>query len=235
MNRKHIINELQKHFNVNTRYLGVPSFNYEIDINNVTYTIDRDGKILKPSGEEIKFEELMEVDNLIEEKPRLELTVSMEGHTGKTLRNLINIVYSKQVLIKKVFNTEEDIIDKDYIIAINAEEINTIEDFMDKLKREFVPGIVFEDNMITFKFIKDFLPEQVKAYSAFVTSLNEFAKKIKYASYKPSNTDNEKFTMRVWLMRLGFIGQEFKESRKELLKNLSGNSAYRNFNNTTND
>jgi len=238
MDRKYIIASLQSRYlesNVKTRYLGVPSFNYEMDINNVTYTIDRDGKIFKPSGEEIKFDELMEVHNLIDEKPRLELTVSMEGHTGKTLRNLINIIYSKQVLIKKVFDVEKDIIHKDFIITINAEEINTIEDFMDKLKRELVPGIVFEDNIITFKFIKDFKPEQIKAYSTFVTSLNEFSKKIKYASYKPTNTDNEKFTMRVFLIRLGLIGQQFKESRKELLKNLDGNSAYRNFNNMTND
>ena len=240
MDRKYIIASLQSRYlesNVKTRYLGVPSFNYEMDINNVTYTIDSDGKIFKPSGEEISFDKLIkqEVDNVIEEKPLLELTVSMEGHTGKTLKNLLNIIYSKQVLIKKVFEVNEDIIHKDFIIAINEIQIITVDEFKNAIIKDLVPGIAFEDNIITFKFIKDFKPEELKAYSTFVTSLNEFSKKIKYASYKPSNVENEKFTMRVFLIRLGFIGQEYKESRKVLLKNLDGNSAYRNFNNMTND
>ncbi|MEY8304856.1 hypothetical protein [Anaerosalibacter bizertensis] len=40
-------------------------------------------------------------------------------------------------------------------------------------------------------------------------------------------TDNEKYTFRTWLTRLGMIGDEYREIRKELLQNLSGNSAFR--------
>ena len=41
-------------------------------------------------------------------------------------------------------------------------------------------------------------------------------------------TDNEKYAMRTWLLRMGFIGPDFKAARKILLKNLSGSSAFRN-------
>jgi hypothetical protein len=57
--------------------------------------------------------------------------------------------------------------------------------------------------------------------------LCKYAKELKYASYKPTLTDNDKFTMRTWLIRLGFVGDDFKEARQELLKNLSGNGAFR--------
>ena len=67
----------------------------------------------------------------------------------------------------------------------------------------------------------------MKAYTQLVELLNQYAKTLKYASGKSKDTDNEKFTFRVWLNRLGMIGDEYKETRKILLQNLTGNSAFR--------
>jgi len=50
----------------------------------------------------------------------------------------------------------------------------------------------------------------------------------KSASAKRTYTDNEKYTFRCWLLRLGLIGDEFKNCRMHLMKALDGNSAWRN-------
>lgn len=51
---------------------------------------------------------------------------------------------------------------------------------------------------------------------------------VKTASPKPQQTDNEKYAMRCWMLRLGFIGDEFKTAREILLRNMEGNASWRN-------
>lgn len=68
---------------------------------------------------------------------------------------------------------------------------------------------------------------EVEAYTAFVAGLCSLAKKQKRVTAKEKAVDNEKYAFRVFLLRLGFIGEEFKVARKLLMKNLSGNSAFR--------
>ena len=53
------------------------------------------------------------------------------------------------------------------------------------------------------------------------------AKKVKFASAKPQQHENPKYAMRTWLLRLGFIGDEFKTAREVLTKKLSGDAAFR--------
>ena len=57
--------------------------------------------------------------------------------------------------------------------------------------------------------------------------MSELAKEISYASPKPQQTENEKYAFRCWMLRLGFIGDEFKTARQILLRNMDGNSAFR--------
>ena len=57
--------------------------------------------------------------------------------------------------------------------------------------------------------------------------LCEFAKNQKRINNKPDTSDNPKYTMRCYLLRLGMIGAEYKSARKVLLRNLSGSSAFR--------
>jgi len=58
-------------------------------------------------------------------------------------------------------------------------------------------------------------------------AMNELAKEVKYASPKPQQTDNEAYAFRCWMLRLGFIGDEFKTPREYFLRNAGGNSAWR--------
>ena len=68
---------------------------------------------------------------------------------------------------------------------------------------------------------------QLKSYIQLALALSEMAKEVKTASAKPQQNDNPKFAMRTWLMRLGFIGEEFATAREFLTKNLSGDAAFR--------
>jgi hypothetical protein len=68
---------------------------------------------------------------------------------------------------------------------------------------------------------------ELKSYIQLCLALSEMAKKLKTASPKEPQRENPKFAMRTWLMRLGFIGEEFKTAREILTRNLEGDTAFR--------
>ena len=68
---------------------------------------------------------------------------------------------------------------------------------------------------------------ELKAYIQFCMAVTAKALNTKKASSRPSTSDNEKYTFRCWLLRLGLNGDEFKTCRLHLLKHLEGNSAWR--------
>ncbi len=69
---------------------------------------------------------------------------------------------------------------------------------------------------------------QLKSYIQLCLALSQMAKTVKTASPKPQQTENPKYAMRTWLLRLGFIGEEFKTARELLTKRLAGDTAFRN-------
>lgn len=69
---------------------------------------------------------------------------------------------------------------------------------------------------------------QLKSYIQLCLSLSQMAKIVSKASPKPQQNDNPKYAMRTWLLRLGFIGEEFKTARETLTKKLAGDTAFRN-------
>jgi len=239
MERKEIVKALGEHFGVVAKYMGVPSFAYQIETVEETYTVDRAGKITTAEGKEVELETLINgrveatTDPTETETTTFEVAVPMEGHTGITLRNLVNMVYSKQALIKKSLDIKANIVEDDFSIGINEAKIETLEDFkraMDDIGAGSCPSIGFDlaNNTITFKFLEgEVSPEKIKAYTQLVALLNQNAMALKHASAKSKDTDNDKFTFRVWLVKIGMIGDEYKIARKVLLERLKGNSAFR--------
>ena len=243
MDRKEIIETLEEYTGIKAKYLGAPSFAYQILINEKSYTIDRFGKITL-EGMEVEIEAL--INETITEKEvaaqelaqenealELEITIPMEGHTGATLRNMLNMLYSKQPIIKRIFKIEDDILKADFITELNKVNIQTIEEFRSEIARNQEIGcngieFDFTDNTITFKLVKTLQEsDKLEAYTQFISLLSQSAKGLKHASPKPTATDNYRFTMRTWLIRLGFVGNEYKKARRLLLENLEGNGAFR--------
>ena len=144
MDRKEMIKRLGEHFGVKPKYLSVPTFNYEIRTNTEVYTIDRHGTITKADGEIITMDEILNgpivedpAENLEEANVGEELNVWEEGvneatalnlqelegvevklpigdHTATSLKNIINMLYSKQQLIMMAFETDEPFMDEDF-------------------------------------------------------------------------------------------------------------------------
>ncbi len=69
---------------------------------------------------------------------------------------------------------------------------------------------------------------QLKSYIQLCLALSQMAKTVRTASPKPQQNENPKYAMRTWLLRLGFIGDEFKTARELLTKRLDGDAAFRN-------
>ena len=69
---------------------------------------------------------------------------------------------------------------------------------------------------------------QLKSYIQLCLALSQMAKDVRTASPKPQQNENPKYAMRTWLLRLGFIGEEFATARDFLTRNLDGDAAFRN-------
>lgn len=83
------------------------------------------------------------------------------------------------------------------------------------------------DEKVSFPWFSEADGDSAKAYTHFITALCDMAKNQKRITAKEKETENEKYAFRCFLLRLGFIGVEYKEERKILLKNLTGSSAFK--------
>ena len=87
--------------------------------------------------------------------------------------------------------------------------------------------IISSDEKVEFPWFKVEQDGDADAYCTFISMLCEFAKNQSRINRKPDTSDNPKYTMRCFLIRLGMVGAEFKAARKVILRHLSGNSAFR--------
>lgn len=68
---------------------------------------------------------------------------------------------------------------------------------------------------------------QLKAYIQLCLLLSQMAKEVRTASPKPQQSENPKYAMRTWLLRLGMIGDEFATAREVMTRRLDGDAAFR--------
>ena len=68
---------------------------------------------------------------------------------------------------------------------------------------------------------------QLKSYIQLCLARSQMAKDVRTASPKPQQSENPKYAMRTWLLRMGFIGEEFATARDFLTRNLTGDTAFR--------
>ena len=87
--------------------------------------------------------------------------------------------------------------------------------------------IISSDEKVEFPWFKVEQDGDADAYCTFISMLCEFAKNQSRINRKLDTSDNPKYTMRCFLIRLGMVGAEFKAARKAILRNLTGNSAFR--------
>ena len=212
--RKQLVAAIAEHTGEKAKYLGAPGFAYQIG----GFTVSVDGKVtiednstaaalvrfLREKGfqAEDPLADCIEDDAAEEQTEDKEITgvcISMPRSlfTDSALENLKALVAAKGNLIKKALGTDE------------------------------LP-IEVTDTKVSFPwFVGMPTPEEMKAYDSFICKLCEMARNAKRVNAKETDTDNEKYAFRCFLLRLGFIGAEFKTERKILLRNLAGSSAFR--------
>ena len=188
-----------------------------------------------PEVEEQESEEPQEAENQTGEVPLdLELSFPIGQHNGVTLRNLVNLLYSRGKLIGKAtgghFHVEEGLVDKlkdDRCTFAVMNFINAVSDY------EAEHGTALEGLKIsTEKVIFTGFPtapdhEHLTAFAQLAVLMNQQAIGQKRIQAKDVNDENEKYALRTWLLRLGMNGPDFKETRKILMENLSGHAAFR--------
>ena len=149
--------------------------------------------------------------------------------TADGLKNLIFLTHSKQYLINRAFAEEVFRIPAELVEALGSAEIPDAETFLQTFQNhaEGCRGISFQDGKITFTLPTAGDPGMIKAFTHLTAAMAQQAREQK--RIKPDETieENEKYYMRIWLLRLGFGGKEGKEVRNLLLKNLKGHSAFR--------
>ena len=202
--RKRLVKTIAEWLGEDVHYCGAPTFAYEIG----RFTVKKDGslsfsdlidsEVVERLLEHI-YDEGFDIDqsHIEEAVTGVSIQMPLSEFTETALANLEAIVEAKGSLIKKALGTDD--------LTINR--INGRLDF------PWFPNYTS--------------PEEVKAYMHFISALCEMAKTQKRITAKEKSVDNEKYAFRCFLLRLGFIGDEFKVARKILLRNFSGSSAFK--------
>lgn len=200
--RKALVRAISEVLGEDATYQGAPSFAYTVD----GYTISRDGTVTCPDN--ATREEINRLTDALREQGYIPanieddastLTVEMprEGFSEEAYGNLQKIIASKATLLKKAIGTDR---------------------------------LDIETTVETFRFpwfTLHGLDGEADAYTRLVAALCQMAKNQKRVTAKERDNGNDKFTMRLFLIRLGFIGDEYKTARKILLRNLTGNSSWK--------
>lgn len=182
----------------------------------------------------------------------IHIHIGAKDHTPNTLKNLVNLMAAKEDLIYKSLEIDParviwcKKVNEDLIQAINKKKPKTLEQLADL----WYSGYGFENRdrhyhtsryhglnlhstftkgTIEFRLFNGTLHAgKIRSYIVFCLAMSHQALTQKSASARRTHTDNEKYTFRCWLLRLGLIGEEFKNCRMHLMKALDGNSAWRN-------
>ena len=181
----------------------------------------------------------------------IHIHIGMGPHTPKTLRNLANLVASKEDLIYEALAIRSNRqgyckrADENFIAALNAKKPETLTGLADLWYAPYTSESrtnhynssryhllnyhsIFRIGTIEFRaFNGTTHAGKIKAYLQFALAMSHQALTQKSASSRKTQTTNPKYTFRTWLLRLGMIGDEFKTARTHLLANLKGDIAWR--------
>lgn len=208
--RKAMVRIISEAAGVPSRYLGAPTMSYQIGNIN----IDRNGVLTTENEEEGEraMTALKEQGITPEEEPAetaeaqaadlppidgLEVSIPRDKMTEDQLDNLKKLIEAKSILIRHAFQTDSTDL------------------------------TVTDDKIIFPWFQTPCSSDEAFAYTTFVGKLCEMVRKQKRITATEKEVDNEKYAFRCFLLRLGLIGKEYKVTRKILLQNLSGSSAFK--------
>lgn len=202
--RKELVKAVSEIIGVPAEYQYMPTCAYIIGRD---YTITKEGNLEISDSADSK-----ETEHLLAELKSRGYDVPMAEETAE--ENSLTVEMPLELV-------DDSTIDRLRKIVENKGEL-----FKAAFKTDSLDIIVDEDK-VCFPWFTVEEYDDTSAYCTFISMLCEFAKNQSRINNKPDATDNPKYTMRCYLLRLGMIGGEYKAARKVLLRNLSGSSAFR--------
>ena len=216
--RKELVKVIADATGARAEYKFMPTCNYEIDY----FTVTKDGTLLfddRADSEEV--EQVLETIAAAgfeceahdgEKLPTEEESKAIDtAPQNKTVGLMVEIPLDKVAVgnLTKLLDAKGGLIKK-------ALGVDTL-------------PIEIQEDRVAFPWFPE-LPDadSIKAYTHFISALCEMSKNAKRVTVTEKAVDNEKYAFRCFLLRLGFIGSEYKTERKILLKNLTGSSAFKN-------
>lgn len=187
----------------------------------------------------------------VNKKCGIHIHVDASRYTPQTLRNLVNIIASKEDILYKALQIKPSRLgfcrktNEQLIKTINRKKPKTLEELKDiwyadslEERDEHYHSTRYQGLNLHSAFTKGTVEfrlfngtthaGEIKAYIQFCLAVSHQALTQSKASARKTITDNEKYAFRCWMLRLGLNGDEFKTCRHHFLKHLEGNSAWRN-------
>ena len=199
--RKKLVQAISEITGENAEYQFMPTCAYNIG----TMTVDKDGTL--------HCDDDMDISGLLQALRKRGFIA--ETNTAEKTDNRLTISIPKEKLDEQTLTNLDRILENKGTLIRHALQTDSLEYTVTESEVQF-PWFTLEQ------------PEDADAYSRFLTALIDMAKNQKRINNKPDTSDNEKYAFRCFLLRLGFIGTEFKSVRKVLLRHLTGSSAFRN-------
>lgn len=213
LDRKPLVKAISEFTGADAVYLRTPTYAYRIDY----FTVTREGNLEfddRADSEEIEgLLEFLAERGFVAESPELitneaPATAEETAH-GETVGLTVEVPLEGAAVenLTKLLDAKGGLIRK--ALAV------------DKLPIEVT------DSTVKFPWFSECGADECKAYTHFVSALCDLAANAKRVTAKEKETGNDKYAFRCFLLRLGFIGAEYKAERKILLRNLTGSSAFR--------
>ena len=201
--RKELVKAISRITGIKAEYQGTPSMSYQIG----DFTITKDGALV--------YDDKIDAGELLNELAEAGFEGTTDKSEGKELKEQeVNIL------------TIEMPADR-----VNTENLQKLLDAKGNLIRKAlgIDSLAFEihEDRVSFPWFIDPAPDYALAYTQFIAAICKMSTEQKRITARVREVNNEKYAFRCFLLRLGFIGNEFKQSRKILLSNLDGSSAFK--------
>ena len=223
--RKALVRAIEEITECTAQYLGAPTFAYQVDY----FTIEKDGTLEfddRADSEEIEnlLEQLAErgFEGTAAETPHTAAEIPHTAAETETARHGENVGLTSESLGLTVTIPMDDTAVENLKKLLEAKG-NLIKK---ALGIDSLP-IEVKEETVEFPWFETVSPEETAAYTHFISALCELSRNAKRVTAKEKEVDNEKYAFRCFLLRLEFIGTEYKAERKILLRNLSGSAAFK--------
>ena len=201
--RKELVRAISRITGIKAEYQGMPTTNFVIG----DFTVTAEGALV--------YDDKIDAGELLNELAEAGFEGTADKSEGKELKV-----------------PEPDIL----TIEMPADKVNTgnLQKLLDAKgalirKALGIDSLAFEihEDRVSFPWFIDPAPDHALAYTQFIAAICKMSTEQKRVTARVRDIDNEKYAFRCFLLRLGFIGEEFKQSRKILLSNLDGSSAFK--------